>query len=340
MPQRTLAKPAVLMVILVIAVIGGWEIHLRNKGIAISYDDGPPLWSHYRAMVYEPADKATVFIGSSRIKFDLDNETWQKLTGKQAIQLAEVGMSPMPVLEDLGNDPKFKGRLVVDVTEGLFFSNSLAISVIDNYLKYYHKETPTQKASFQLNHVLESKFVFLDKDFLSLNAQLDELKIPDRKGVFQEPDFPIEFERTDFDRQDKMTPRFVADTNLQKRVQNIWIYLIGLSQHAPRPPVDPVPGIIQAAKEAVDKIRSRGGDVIFTRTPSSGPFHDGEMHAFPRAAFWDRLLAATHCRGIYYADYPAMAHFVCPEWSHLTPHDAVLYTQALINQLPATFVRQ
>jgi hypothetical protein len=337
MPQNTLAKPALLMLILVVTAIGSWEIYLRNKGVAISYDDGPPLWSHNRAMVYEPSDKATVFIGSSRIKFDLDIDTWQRITGKHAIQIAQVGTSPMPVLEDLGNDPKFKGRLVVDVTEGLFFSDAPGMQ---RYITYNHKETPTQKASFQLNHVLESTFVFLDKDFLSLNAQLDELKIPDRPGVFQEPDFPMEFESTNFDRQDKMSPQFLADTSLQKRVQNIWLYIIGLGQHAPQPPVDPVPGIMQTAKDAIDKIRSRGGDVVFVRTPSSGRFRDIEQHAFPRAAFWNKLLAVTHCRGIYYADYPAMAHFVCPEWSHLSPHDAVLYTQALTGLLPAPFARQ
>src|SRR5450631_4535057 len=123
MPLNTLSKPAILMLVLVLAVIGGWELYLRSKGEAISYDDGPPLWADKRAMVYEPSDKATVFIGSSRIKYDLDIPTWEKITGKHAIQLAIEGSSPVPVLVDLGNDKNFAGRLVVDVTEPLFFSS-------------------------------------------------------------------------------------------------------------------------------------------------------------------------------------------------------------------------
>src|SRR5579863_2120161 len=99
-----------------------WELHLRHAGNQVTYDDNEALWADKRARVYEPADKATVFIGSSRIKYDLDINTWRALTGKDAIQLANVGSSPRAVLTDLANDPNFRGDLVIDITEGLFFS--------------------------------------------------------------------------------------------------------------------------------------------------------------------------------------------------------------------------
>src|SRR3954464_12962530 len=99
-----------------------WEIHLRQKVNRPTYDDNEALFADKRALVYEPADKTTVFIGSSRIKYDLDIPTWRKITGKDAIQLANVGSSPRAVLTDLANDTNFKGNLVVDVTEGIFFS--------------------------------------------------------------------------------------------------------------------------------------------------------------------------------------------------------------------------
>ena len=78
MPTTPLPKAAILMAVLVIAAIAGWELYLRNKGVDIAYDDEGPLWSHKRAMVYEPASSSTVFIGSSRIKFDLDIPTWEQ----------------------------------------------------------------------------------------------------------------------------------------------------------------------------------------------------------------------------------------------------------------------
>lgn len=39
MSVNNLSKPAVLMVIMVVAIIGSWEIYLRQKGVAIAYDD-------------------------------------------------------------------------------------------------------------------------------------------------------------------------------------------------------------------------------------------------------------------------------------------------------------
>ena len=134
-----------------------------------------------------------------------------------------------------------------------------------------------------------------------------------------------------------MTPGFVADTNLQRRVQNVWLFVMDLGKKAPPPKQDPVPPILAVVKDAVDKIRARGGEVVFIRTPSSGVMLGVEQHVFPRARCWDPLLAATRCQGLYYTDYGATSHFVCPEWSHLSPQDAVLYTRALITELPASF---
>jgi hypothetical protein len=340
MPEKNLSRSAILMTLLVVILLGGWEIYLRHSGVAISYDDGKELWANKRAMVYEPADKATVFIGSSRIKYDLDIDTWEKTTRRHAIQLAVQGSSPVPTLVDLGNDPRFKGKLVVDVTEPLFFTppNPGAERDQANFAAWYHKQTPAQKASFQLDHLLESQLVFLDRDFLSLNAGLEKLSVPNRSGVYAFPDFPLDFCPCLFSRQSQMTDRFVADTSLQHQVQNIWIFLMRMAQSAPHDGPNPVPGIMQSVKTAVDQIRSRGGDVVFIRTPSSGPFREGEKHAFPREKLWDPLLVMTQSKGVYFTDYPATAQLICPEWSHLSPSDAIVYTKALITELPKSFV--
>ena len=340
MPANNLRKAAILALVSVVLVIGSWELYLRSKGVAISYDNGKELWADKRAMVYEPADKATVFIGSSRIKFDLDIDTWQQTTGRHAIQLAIEGSSPVPVLTDLGNDPNFRGRLVVDVIEPIFFSSApFNLERPTTNIDWYKKRTPAQRASFVLNHALESWFVFLDQDKYSLNAGLGRLNVPNRPDVYEFPAFPDDFNCSDFSRQSKMTQKFVADTSLQHRVQNVWLFVMDMAKKAPPPKENPGPPILAVVKEAVSKIRSRGGDVVFLRPPSSGTMGAVEQHVFTRDKFWDPLLAATSSKGIYFTDYPATSHFTCPEWSHLTPQDAVKYTQALITELPPTFTR-
>lgn len=331
--EKSLAKSAMLMAVIVVAAVLCWEIYLRNSGVRIAYDNAPPLWSDKRAMVYEPSDKSVVFIGSSRIQYDLDIPTWERITGTHAIQLAFEGSSPRPVLEDLGNDPNFKGRLIVDITEGLFFSN--APHHVENpikNLKYYHDRTLAQQASFKLNRVLESQFVLLDQENFSLNARLNALEIPSRPGVFMMPIFPMDFKRVTFDRQMYMTDRFLADTNLQNRVKGIW-YFFSQGPHGPPMTDAERMAILQSVKDATDKIKARGGEVIFVRTPSSMPMLAGENMAFPRDQYWDRLLAYTNCPGLHFADYPALDHFICPELSHLAPADATIFTQQLIEIL-------
>ena len=323
-------RAGLLALVLVLSFVVCWEIFLRQKGYAVSYDDGGPLWSDKRAQVYLPSNEATVFSGSSRIKFDLDIPTWETLTNEKAVQLAMVGSSPVPVLHDLADDKNFKGKLVIDVTEGLFFSSNKGTP--EENIDYYKNRTPAQKASFKLNHLVESQLVFLDKDYFSLKAFLDSFHFKNRGDIYGGPDFPWEFDLTMFDRQSKMTDRFVKDTNLQNKVRSIWG---GFAKRFKDKPASgkKLDSILLAVKTSVDKIKARGGQVFFVRTPSSGPYWQGEQMGFPRTAYWDKLLAVTQCPGIHFKDYPAIANFICPEFSHLTPNDAVIFTKHFVNFL-------
>lgn len=321
------------MLVIVVTVVASYEIYLRNSGANIAYDDGPALWSDIRAQVYAPKEEQVVFIGSSRIKYDLDIPTWEAQTGLKAVQLAIVGSCPRPMLEDLANDPDFKGRLVIDVTEPLFFSD--LPPYMENpgkNIKYFHDRSLSQQASFELNKVLESQLVFLDKDNFSLNAQLDAMQLESRKGTYSMPIFPRDFQRTEADRQTYMTSGFVADSNQVNTVRGVWAKLLG-GPHGPPMTDAQINAVAVSVKKCTDKIKKRGGEVIFVRTPSSGPFLMGETMGFPRAKYWDKLLQVTGCDGIHYADFPATAGFQCPEFSHLSRPDAVLFTQAFVDIL-------
>ncbi len=333
MNTNSLVKAGILTLLLVLATVASWELYLRNKGIETTYLDDPALWTHKRNMVYEPADKATVFIGSSRIKFDLDIDTWQNITHDHAIQLACVGSNPIPLLEDLANDKNFKGKLVVDVTEGLFFSTADGNTrrPAEN-LKYFKERTPAQQASFHINHFLESQFVFLDKEWHSLNSTLDKWPINDRPGVYNFHGFPSGFGRVKFNRQEYMTNEFSADTVEQNKVKNIWDSFRKASKEPPASGAK-LDSILNVVRTAVNKIKARGGQVLFVRTPSSGAYLMGEKMGFPREKYWDRILAVTNCPGIHFADYPAIDHFICPEFSHLSLPDAVVFTKNFIKIL-------
>jgi hypothetical protein len=128
-----------------------------------------------------------------------------------------------------------------------------------------------------------------------------------------------------------MTPEFLADTTQQNAVKKVWAY--GLSRPRDPFPAAKMDSIFNSVKRDVDKILARGGRVIFIRPPSTGFFWEIEQKGFPRYAYWERLLTLTGCKGIYFKDYPSTANLDCPEWSHLSPEGAVIYTKSLIKTI-------
>jgi hypothetical protein len=310
-----------------------WEGYWRSQGYVPTFNDDKALWAAKRAEAYLPTDEATVFIGSSRVKFDLDIPTWETLTGEKAVQLALVGTSPILLLHDLANDEAFKGKLVVDVTEVLFFSQNPAIHhSAREATAYYHQQTPSEKVSAMFNFALESRLAFLEERRFSLNTLLNDLPLPNRPGVFQFPSFPKGFEWTTADRQTYMSEMFLSNPDDLKRQTDIWTFLI---MSDPTPPMtdETLTQTLDEIKASIDKIRARGGKVIFIRSPSSGPMEEGEQIAYPRERYWDRMLAHTNTPGIHYQDYPETASYICPEWSHLAPADVIDYTVQLVKQL-------
>jgi hypothetical protein len=86
---------------------------------------------------------------------------------------------------------------------------------------------------------------------------------------------------------------------------------------------------------AVNKIRARGGKVVFVRLPVSGELKSLEDRISPRSQFWEPLVKRTAVTGIYFEDYPELASFTCPEWSHLSAGDSVEFSKRLVPHLRA-----
>jgi hypothetical protein len=335
MEARSLVKAVVFSFVLVAGFTLLLESYWRNRGFVPSYNDDKILWANKRKQIYKPADEATVFIGGSRIKFDLDVATWEEQTGEKAIQLAIVGTPARLVLRDLANDEKFKGKVIIDVAEGQFFSlpdSAQRDRFAREALAYYYEETPTQNVSASINYFMESKLVLLEEGKFSLTSLLDKLNIPNRPGVSPRPYTftPREFGVSSFNRQSWLTPMFLADPQLQKKQKDFWTR--GIKRASPIKG-DTLHAFLEQTKKAIDKIRSRGSIVVFVRPPSDGPYIEMETRLYPRQKYWDYLLEYTNTPGIHYADYPGTANLTCAEWSHLTRQGAATYTTQLVKIL-------
>lgn len=321
---------------LVLLFVIGWEFYWRSQRFELSYNDDESLWAFTRKRIYNTTPSRPVIIGSSRVKFDIDLPQWEQQTGQKPVQLALVGTSPRPILRDLANDPEFKGTLLIGVVEGQFFSGNGSPMEIEanKRLAVYPKWSLSQQASFYLDQHLESRLLFLDEERFSLNSLLKRLPIQSRAGVFVFPNFPIQTSYTEPNRQTIFTKAFLADTSVQHGVQYVWSY-IGMLSNKKGVGGDTLTGIIQSVKMDTDKIRARGGKVLFLKMPLSEPLLAAEQSAFPRKEYWDRLLLETGSQGIHFADYPELSKYVCPDWSHLAPADTKPFTADLIKIIEA-----
>jgi hypothetical protein len=72
---------------------------------------------------------------------------------------------------------------------------------------------------------------------------------------------------------------------------------------------------------------------VFVRLPFSGALNELEYKTTPRNRTWDPLLQATGAPGIYFEDFPELAGFNCPEWSHLSAGDSVEFSKRLVPHL-------
>ena len=332
--ENHLHKTAILALLLVGGFILGYEWYWRSEGFTISYNDDKVLWARHREKVYQPIDQTTILLGSSRIKFDIDLSTWKKLTGEKAVQLSLPGTPPHPILRDLANDENFKGKIIIDIMELQFFAVDRARreKSAREALEYYHNETPAQRINASINLTFESSLVFLEEGLLGVTRLLDDLQVPNRKGVSGAPEMIKHFRTLSFDRQGFLTPIFLSDMRLQKKqMENR--YKAGSLSKRPTIKEDALVALFYELKTSIDKIRRRGGEVIFIRPPSSGKDLEIENMTNPRHAYWAALLEYTNTQGIHFSDYPETANLVCVDGSHLSPIDAVIYTKQIIRTL-------
>ena len=340
-PPAPWGSIAVAVAIIVVVATAVWELYCRSLGYGPTLNDNEDLWT-LRCRVVEP--ESLVIIGDSRAWFDVDLDEFQKGFGKRPIQLAMAGSTVLPALADLANDKNFHGTIICSVVPFLFFAppGSPPMERAEKGVKRSHKQTPAQRASQYLAMPLEEHVAFLKPDDLTLEALLNQLPIPNRPGALVPPRFPPYFQTEDRERRARMWDKCAEPgSGLAKRIQQIWIPLF-------TPPAFPtyIPKDVFFAQvkegiqkrfadvtAAVEKIRSRGGKIVFVRFPHTGGLKELEDRITPREKTWDPLLKMTGAPGIYYSDFPDLSGFNCPEWSHLSAGDSVEFSKRLVPHL-------
>jgi hypothetical protein len=329
-PEAHWPVVGLITMVLVVVFMIGWELYWRAEGYVPQYSDSRDIWASQRERLSQGTGKETVIIGASRVRFDLDLDVWEQETGKRPIMLGMHGTSAWPLLQDLANDAHFSGTVVFGVTEGLLFLPSFtgpAQNAFGN-IRYYKNWSPSQRFGFVLTKILEPRLAFMNGWDLNLNALIKgSLSIENRSGAMILPDLPPLFDETHLDGRAVMWDKVVTDNAFAHRIQQIWGPLLSFGPPLGGPLLD---GILDGLKRDVEKIRARGGDVVFVRLPSTGGLRDLERARWPRDAFYERLIHHTGTKGIHFEDHEALQKYPCPEWSHISGADAVPFTRSLI----------
>jgi hypothetical protein len=339
-PERPWRGIVVTLVVSVLISVAAWEVYCRSLGYEPTLNDTSDLWAEARRHV-QP--ESTVIIGDSRAWFDMDLDECEHGLGKRPVQLALAGSCAFPVLQDLANDEHFHGTVISSVVPIMFFAppGSPPVERSEKAVQRFHGQTWAQRVSHEISVPLELSFAFLKEDDLTLEAVLKELPIRNRPYALVPPRLPPYFCSIDRERRARMVEQCARPGRLQNRVKNGWTALF-----TPPPPPSYVPPEAFAAKigaaigaryadtkAAVEKLRARGGKLVFVRFPVTAELKRLEDEKTPRAKTWDPLLQQTGAPGIYFEDLPELASFQCPEWSHLSAGDSVEFTRRLVPHL-------
>ena len=339
-PIPDLPWPRLALVAIVLVALGtiAWEVACRRAGYAPTLNDSPDLWASRRAAV---KPDSVVIIGDSRPWFDIDLDQFEKGYGQRPIQLAIPGSCAYPVLADLAADANFKGTVLCSVVPALFMAPmGPPVEHAEKAVKRHYQQTVAQRWSFYLTGPLENTFAFMKDGELTLADLLKRVPIQNRDGALVPPTFPPYFNWLDSERRARMTAQ--AETGeLRDRIRHTWPPLF---KGPPPPTFVPKEAFMKQIGElldkrmknvvaAVEKIRARGGKVVFARFPYTGELKKLEDTATPRAAVWEPLLKLTGAPGVYCEDIPELAKFDCPEWSHLSAADSVEFTKLFVPHL-------
>ena len=324
-PKQPWGGIMIAVAVALVAGIAALEVNARRIGlIAGDLDNSEVTWTNERI---RSAAAPAAIVGDSRILFDTNLNHFEALTGVRPVQLSIHGTSALTLLEDVADNPDFKGVLIVGLADTMFFQP------FDGYGEYVHRRdefrSPYRVVSNEIDHTLQRRFAFLDSNYrLSVIAhRLD----PDLRAGVEGPKHDIwKVMEMGESRQGYLWERVETDPVIRARSRWAWK---GFKEKFPYTPQLIAKGQTRA-KAAVEKIRARGGDVVFVRPPSAPELRVNEEAQVPKAKGWDMLLRNTRSVGVHVDDLPASVQgLTLPEWSHLNRKCAKVFTDAYVRRL-------
>ena len=303
-----------------ITVTGALELVSRARGQRPSVVDDPVSWAVVRRTVDDDPG-VVAFIGASRMALGYSATAFAAAApGLRGVQLAIDGASPFGVLEDLANDPRFRGLVVMDMIEW-----EVGVSDTFNDARLY-----VQRA----RALWRAPGALVNRTLAGLaQSELAVLALGGRHvltswlggGRWPAPSW-VAADRERISRADYG----LAEPAALRRKRDNRLATIPADTPAPQAWL----AIIERDVEPLfQRIRGHGGDVAVIHMPLSGRLAEVFDAKYPRGRYWDVFAAQSAAHVMHFRDIPAMAQLTCPDEMHLDQTDQAAFTRALVDAM-------
>ena len=288
--------------------------------------DSFDLWSQHRARAVKAAPPLRfALLGASRIQYGLSpivfrDETHAMGLNIDPIMLAVNGHYPLAALRDLAEDQRFAGIALIGIdSRGM---DRRVWNMQQKYVEQYHHDwSPSREVHRRLLSRVQTYALSARPDFAV--ATLAKRYLDNHGAPYKEY---VTFERdrsggTDYRKSDLPAIRTA-------RVAELKNYYSATTSPTPDAWLTEMREVVRW----VEKINARGGKVVFYREPVSGEHIELDEANFPRALYWDRLVAIMPALMIDFRDY-ADLRIDTPDTSHIDIKDIDRHTRALVRVL-------
>jgi hypothetical protein len=318
-PQIGWARVVGLALALIACVIAGLESYWRVQGFQPSVADSPGLWYFWRQQVYRRDGKVIVLTGTSRVCACVSLATMREyLPDYEIVQLGIPGDgSCIGLLQDLVDDPEFRGIVICELDTPL-----LERARWDGHRDFRTYRPPTAEALIEcvVKAWFEDRLVCTSEQ-LALRKLVAKLLLRTSRSLR-----PSRSRRT-FRRELHYAIRNAAEISLQG-ADDADVYV----------PEEPTvwhdfANDMHDMNRMVQRLHSRGGEVVFLRAPSTGAEWKREQVLNATLARWDCFARESVALCIHFRDVPEMLNLSCADGSHLDYRDAPQFTRALVSRL-------
>lgn len=338
-PDQPWPRLIVIAAVLLSMALTGWELLARSMHhMPGSYYDMSSAWANERRKLDDSSDVRVVLAGSSRMLWAADLDIMEQELGARPIQLSLAGTSPGLFVEDIVDNTKFDGIILVGVTPFLFSRLSEGAFGGDA-LDRYHNEMPSQYTGSLIFKFLNDHFGFLDESFdlFALIDRYSDLPMRENSTDLMQEQWKLGDEFAD--RQTDMWPPVETVGSFDnQQMLNFWGDMAARPIKTPEEMAEMASKSVAFFAPLIEKLRARGGDIVFIRMPSDGDYLVRDLRDDYYNLTWKPMAEGFDAPTINSMDYPQLSSELdIPEWSHLSRESQDRWSHDIIPLLHQTF---